>query len=136
MFSGYFAGGNNVYDFRLTPISGTTAVLHSTYQGTGTGANQSSTFTQIIGVPVLYSVVTTPTSGTTYYVNGTSVGTSANVSGWAAVTAAPQQVNGFNAIASQGGPTVYCEVLVYNGSIGAIDLSNVTNYLRTKWGTA
>jgi len=134
MFSGYFAGGNNVFDFRLSPISATIAVLHDTYQGVGS-AGTSSNFTQIIGTPVLYSTVVT-SSNVIYYLNGTSIGTTINNSGWGAVTAAPQQVNGFNAIASQGGPTVYCEVLVYNGSIGAIDLSNVTNYLRTKWGTA
>lgn len=133
MFSGSFAGGNNVFDFRLSSTSATTAVLQNTYQGVAISGT-SSNFTQIIGTPVLYSTVVT-SSNVIYYLNGTSIGTSTNA-GWGAVTAAPQQVNGFNAIASQGGPTVYCEVLVYNGSIGATDLSNVTNYLRTKWGTA
>jgi hypothetical protein len=134
MFSGSFAGGNNVFDFRFTSASSTTAIIQDTYQG-GSSAGSSSSFTQITGAPVVYSTIVN-SSTITYYVNGTSLGSTTNISGWNSGTNIPQQINGYNAGPSISGPTVYCEVLVYNGTLGTTDVSNVTNYLRTKWGTA
>jgi hypothetical protein len=137
IFSGPFANNNNTYDFRWISVSSTTARIAVTYQGNGTGAPDSSIFTQLPAVPVVYSVVTSG-SGTNYYINGTAIGTPTIGSGWSAGSST-QSINAFNFgsyIPNANGNNIYCEVVVYNGALGATDMTNCITYLRNKWGTS
>jgi hypothetical protein len=140
MFSGPFAVGNNTFDFRMAG-SGSTATISATYQGGPSGTSlgyNSSSFTLLTGVPVVYSVITSA-SGTTLYVNGTSVGSS-GASVWSAVTTT-QMINAYGSPGGAGGINaygnpVYCEIISYNGALSSTDMTTCMNYLRTKWGTS
>ena len=131
MVSGPFAVGNNTMDFRWYANSSTTAQISGTYQGTAILAN-STAFTQLPGVPVLYGMVSS-SSGTTYYINGTSIGT-ASAALWVA-GGSTLTLNGYTP-ANTNGNNIFCEVVVYNGALGATDITNCMTYLRNKWGTS
>jgi len=131
IFSGPFASNNNTFDFRYTSKPSNTAVIQVTYQGNGS-ITESSTFSQLINVPVLYSVVV-GASSTTYYVNGTSLGTHGG-SIWSAGTS-QININSFSTNVNANN-NIFCEVVVHNGTLNSTDMTNSMNYLRNKWGTS